>query len=168
MKLIGRLADGDISINIERNGSMIQAEIDGRVYVLESSVPEPNVYLLKYNNNIFEVLITPARKEGASIAAKVKGEDFEIDLIDPKRMRGKALQMEGADGILELKTAMPGKVVKVLVEEGAEVLKGMGILVVEAMKMQNEMKTTKDGVVKEIRFSEGETVNAGDVLAVIE
>ncbi len=55
-----------------------------------------------------------------------------------------------------------------LVEKGAAVQKGDGILVVEAMKMQNEMKAPKDGVVKEIRFKEGTTVNAGDVLAIIE
>ena len=63
---------------------------------------------------------------------------------------------------------MPGKLVRVLVEVGAEVKQGEGILIVEAMKMQNEMKSPKDGVVKEISFAEGATVNAGDVLAVIE
>ena len=63
---------------------------------------------------------------------------------------------------------MPGKLVRVLVETGAPVKQGEGVLVVEAMKMQNEMKSPKDGNVKEIRFAEGATVNAGDVLAVIE
>ncbi len=63
---------------------------------------------------------------------------------------------------------MPGKIVRILVESGAEILQGDGVIVVEAMKMQNEMKSPKDGIVKEIRFAEGETVNAGDVLAAIE
>ena len=63
---------------------------------------------------------------------------------------------------------MPGKLVRILVEQGAEIKQGEGVLVVEAMKMQNEMKSPKDGVVKEIRFAEGATVNAGDILAVIE
>ncbi len=73
-----------------------------------------------------------------------------------------------ADGAAEIKTAMPGKLVRILVEVGAEVKQGDGVLVVEAMKMQNEMKSPKDGIVKEIRFEEGATVNAGDVLAIIE
>jgi biotin carboxyl carrier protein len=73
-----------------------------------------------------------------------------------------------ADGASEIKTAMPGKLVRVLVEVGAEIKKGEPVLVVEAMKMQNEMKSPKDGIVKEIRFAEGATVNAGDVLAIIE
>ena len=55
-----------------------------------------------------------------------------------------------------------------MTEIGAEIKHGESVLVVEAMKMQNEMKSPKDGIVKEIRFSEGETVNAGDVLAIIE
>ena len=63
---------------------------------------------------------------------------------------------------------MPGKLVRILAAEGAEIKQGEGVLIVEAMKMQNEMKSPKDGVVKEIRFAEGATVNAGDVLAIIE
>ena len=63
---------------------------------------------------------------------------------------------------------MPGKLVRILTEVGAEIKQGDSVLVVEAMKMQNEMKAPKDGIVKEIRFAEGATVNAGDVLAVIE
>jgi biotin carboxyl carrier protein len=63
---------------------------------------------------------------------------------------------------------MPGKVVRVLVQVGAEVEAGQGVLVVEAMKMQNEMKSLQAGRVVSIRVAEGETVNAGDVLAVTE
>ena len=63
---------------------------------------------------------------------------------------------------------MPGKVVRILVAEGDEVEKGKGVLVVEAMKMQNEIKSPKKGVVKKLSAAEGSAVNAGDVLAVIE
>jgi len=63
---------------------------------------------------------------------------------------------------------MPGKVVRVLVAEGAEVEAGAGILVVEAMKMQNELKSPRAGVVISVGVAPGDTVNAGDVLAVLE
>jgi biotin carboxyl carrier protein len=63
---------------------------------------------------------------------------------------------------------MPGKVVRVLVTAGANVEAGAGIIVVEAMKMQNEMKAPKAGVVLSINAAEGATVKAGDVLAVVE
>jgi biotin carboxyl carrier protein len=63
---------------------------------------------------------------------------------------------------------MPGKIVRVLVQAGDKVEAGAGIIVVEAMKMQNEMKAPKAGAVVSINADEGATVNAGDVLAVIE
>jgi biotin carboxyl carrier protein len=103
------------------------------------------------------------------VQVNVGGEtDFEITLSDPKRMRHSAGAGENAEGAAEIKTAMPGKVVRILVEAGAEVKQGDGVLIVEAMKMQNEMKAPKDGIVREIRAEQGATVNAGDVLAVIE
>ena len=63
---------------------------------------------------------------------------------------------------------MPGKVVKVQVDAGATVEKGAGVIVVEAMKMQNEMKSPRTGKVVSINVKPGDTVNAGDVLAVLE
>ena len=63
---------------------------------------------------------------------------------------------------------MPGKVVKVQVEAGASVEKGAGVIVVEAMKMQNEMKSPRAGTVVSVNVKAGDTVNAGDVLAVLD
>jgi biotin carboxyl carrier protein len=63
---------------------------------------------------------------------------------------------------------MPGKVVRILAREGTEVQAGQGIIVVEAMKMQNELKSPKQGVVQKIEVTEGATVNAGDVLVIVE
>jgi biotin carboxyl carrier protein len=63
---------------------------------------------------------------------------------------------------------MPGKVVRILVEQGGEVAAGDGIVVVEAMKMQNELKSPKAGIVSSLHAEVGGTVNAGDVLAIIE
>ena len=63
---------------------------------------------------------------------------------------------------------MPGKVVRILVAQGDEVEAGAGILVVEAMKMQNEVKSPKKGMIQKIQVQEGAAVNAGDVLAIVE
>jgi biotin carboxyl carrier protein len=63
---------------------------------------------------------------------------------------------------------MPGKIVRVLVGQGDEVAAGSGVLVVEAMKMQNEIKSPKKGTIQKILVSEGAAVNAGDVLAIVE
>ena len=63
---------------------------------------------------------------------------------------------------------MPGKVVRILVAHGTEVEAGAGVLVVEAMKMQNEVKSPKNGTIQKILVKEGAAVNAGDVLAIVE
>ncbi len=83
-------------------------------------------------------------------------------------MRSAAVAGGDLSGAAEIKTAMPGKIVSILARQGAEIKQGEGVIIVEAMKMQNEIKSPKDGIVKEIRVAEGATVNAGDVLAVIE
>ena len=63
---------------------------------------------------------------------------------------------------------MPGKIVRVLVSQGDAVEAGAGVLVVEAMKMQNEIKSPKKGTIQKILVGEGAAVNAGDVLAIVE
>lgn len=168
MKLTAELDDEKYEIDFKRTGENVSAEIDGRIYELEAHLVEPNVYLFKHENRIYQIFVAPNEKKSEPFVVNVGNNDFEISLIDPKRMRSAAGADENAGGAAEIKTAMPGKVVRVLVEAGAEIQKGDGVLIVEAMKMQNEMKAPKDGIVKEIRVSEGTTVNAGDVLAVIE
>jgi biotin carboxyl carrier protein len=62
---------------------------------------------------------------------------------------------------------MPGKVVRVLVKQGAAVEAGQGLLVVEAMKMQNEIRSPKSGKIEKLLVVENQTVNAGETLAVV-
>lgn len=162
MKLLAELQEQKYEINLERDGTRVLAEIDGRNYELEASEPESGVFLLKHDNRIYQIYVAPNN------LVNLGRHQFEINLIDPKRLRGASGGAGQTDGTIEIKTAMPGKVVRILVEQGAEVEKGDGVIVVEAMKMQNELKSPKDGIVREIRFSEGATVNAGDILAIIE
>ena len=162
MKLFAEIEDQKFEINLKREAEKVFAEIDGRSYELESSETESNVYLFKYGNRIFQIYVAPNN------LVSLGNKQFEITLIDPKKLRGTGESGAAADGISEIKTTMPGKVVRVLAEKGAEIRKGDGVIVVEAMKMQNEMKAPKDGFIREIRFSEGATVNAGEILVVIE
>lgn len=168
MKLQAEFNNENYQITFEQNGEHLTADIDGRRYELEASQPEPNVYLFKHDGKIYEFLVSSGEKLNEPLQVSTGNHNFEIRIVDPKKLRGKGATSGETDGAAEIKTAMPGKLVRVLVEQGAEVQKGDGILVVEAMKMQNEMKAPKDGTVKEIRFAEGATVNAGDVLAIIE
>ncbi len=162
MKLIAELNNEKHELEFKREADKVFAKIDDREYELEASEVEPNVYLFKHNNQIYQIYAAP------NGIVNVGNNQFEVNLIDPKRLRSSSASDVSTDGIAQIKTAMPGKIVRILVTEGTEVLQGDGILIVEAMKMQNEMKSPKDGIVKEIKVAEGATVNAGDVLAIIE
>jgi biotin carboxyl carrier protein len=162
MKLGAQIDDHTYEVEIKRDGSRVSASVDGREYELEASEPESAVYLLKHENRVFEVYVSP---DGI---VNVGGHQLEVKISDPKRLRGARGDVEHGDGTAEIKTAMPGKIVRILVAEGDEVEKGDGVIVVEALKMQNEMKAPKAGVVKQIGVKEGDTVNAGDILAAIE
>ena len=153
-------------IELRRDGEKVFARIDDREYEVEASEPEPGVFLIRHDNKIYETAVTAAADGRKTVS--LRGKDHEIVLHDPKRLRGRDEAEEHAGGVAEIKTAMPGKVVRILTTLGTVVEKGDGILVVEAMKMQNELKSPKAGAVKEIRVEEGSTVAAGDVLATIE
>ena len=168
MKLIGETDSLKHEIEIKRVDEKVFASIDGRQYELEASEPEPNVYLFKHDGKIYQIFVSPRQNASDLLSVNIKNHTFEVKIVDPKRLRGTGGTGENTDGTAEIKTAMPGKLVRILVEKGAEIKQGDGVLVVEAMKMQNEMKSPKDGIVKEIRFAEGATVNAGDILAIIE
>ena len=168
MKLIAELNDEKFEVLIKQEDDKFFAEIGGRKYEIEASEPEPNVFLFKHEGKIYEIFVSPQKNPDQPLLVRGKENVYEVNVIDPKRLRGSGAAGGDAQGTAEIKTAMPGKIVRILTEVGAEVKKGDGIIVVEAMKMQNEMKSPKDGVVKEIRISEGETVHAGGVLAVIE
>jgi biotin carboxyl carrier protein len=90
-----------------------------------------------------------------------------VELLDARAALRKAAQ-HGQAGTVELRAPMPGKVVKLLVTEGAAVELNQGLLVIEAMKMQNEIKSPRKGKVSKILAAEGTTVNAGEALAIVE
>jgi acetyl/propionyl-CoA carboxylase alpha subunit len=98
----------------------------------------------------------------------IEGEHFEFELFDERKGLLKKSGAMGVEGVQEIKSSMPGKIVKILVAEGDEVEQGEGLVVVEAMKMENEIKSPKGGVVKKIGVKEGEAVEAGTLLIVVE
>ena len=168
MKLQAELGEEKLDLDIRREGEKVFANVGGREYELEVSEPEPGVFLFKNGARVREIFVSPRSHASDPFQLSSAGSEFEIRIIDPKRLRGSGSAPEHGDGAAEIRTAMPGKVVRVLVEAGAEVAKGDGIVVVEAMKMQNELKAPKAGIVKGILVDEGTTVAAGQVLATIE
>lgn len=168
MKLNAELAGRHHEVNFRHEGAQVHAEVDGRRYTLDLRESHSAEYLLLQNNRVYECRVEKSRDQREVFEVNVDTHRYAITVIDPKRLR--SMQSSGADdhGPAQIVAPMPGKVVRVLVEVGAQVESGTGIVVVEAMKMQNEMKSTKAGTLTAIHAEVGATVNAGDVLAVIE
>ncbi len=87
---------------------------------------------------------------------------------DPRSLQGRRGAGAGAEGPRPVKAPMPGRVVRLLVGVGDEVEEGQGVVVIEAMKMQNELKSPKAGRVVRVGVAVGDTVGSGDVLVVVE
>ena len=138
-------------MGLELAGRRVSARIGARSYELEVREIDRGVYLFFLGNKGREVRV-----------------DDSIKIIDPRRLRSGQNSGAHHHGVAQIVAQMPGKVVKVHVEAGAEVEKGVGVVVVEAMKMQNEMKSPRAGVVVSVNVKPGDTVNAGDVLYVLD
>ena len=136
---------------------------DGAETLADVEMPEPGVYSVLIGGRAYEARV---EETPAALVVVIEGRRFEIDVRDPRRFTRKG-QGSGADGPQTVAAPMPGKVVRVLVAAGDEVTAGQGLLVVEAMKMQNEMKAPRAGTVLSLSAAEGVTVAAGQVLATI-
>jgi acetyl/propionyl-CoA carboxylase alpha subunit len=147
------------------DGGRVKAEVGGRVYDVELREPEPGCYLFLRDAEVHECRVNKGH-DGFDVS--LHGRNYVVTIIDPKRLRSGQDADRHHHGLAEITASMPGKVVKVQIEAGAAVEKGSGIVVVEAMKMQNEMKSPRAGVVVAVNVKPGDTVNAGDVLAVVE
>jgi biotin carboxyl carrier protein len=168
MKLAAEISGEKHELDIKHDGSRVIAEVDGRRYEVESRGQQPGVYLLLADGHAYECHVGHSEAKHEAMEVTVGNHTYAVTLTDPKRLRGAQSSAGHAGGTSQIVAPMPGKVVRVLVEVGAEVEAGAGLVIVEAMKMQNEMKSPKAGKVTSVNVAVGATVNAGDVLAVVE
>ena len=151
-------------LDLEQREGRWSCRIDGREVEVDAVLARPNVLSLRIGNKAYEV---KCERVGSDQHIWVGSARFAAELRDPRSLRSRT-RAAVEDGPRKLTAPMPGKVVRVLVSEGAEIEAGGGVLVVEAMKMQNEVKSPKKGTVQKILVKQGTAVNAGDVLAIVE
>jgi biotin carboxyl carrier protein len=151
-------------LELDRSSGNFTCRLDGRSIEADAVLIRRGELSLRLGNELYD-----AKCEHSAGGLKIWiGEDgFNVEVHDPRGLRSRG-RAGDEHGIKRLTAPMPGKVVRVLVEQGAQVEAGAGIMVVEAMKMQNEVRSPKKGVVQKLMVSQGEAVNAGDVLAIVE
>jgi biotin carboxyl carrier protein len=137
--------------------------VDGRLAEADAIRISHGAYSILLDGRSFEVT---AEETPSGLLIRTNGREFQVKIFDPRswrRRRGAGIELEGRQ---QLVAPMPGKIVRVLVAEGEQVSSGQGLLVIEAMKMQNEIRSPKSGTVEKVA-REGQTVNAGEVLAIV-
>jgi biotin carboxyl carrier protein len=151
-------------LDLNRAEAGWSCRLDGRNVEVDAVLVRPDVLSLRVGNQVYEV---KCERVAGDLQLWVGSERFAAELRDPRSLRSR-IRATDHHGAKELAASMPGKVVRLLVHEGSEVEAGAGVVVVEAMKMQNEIKSPKKGRIQKILVSEGTAVNAGDILAIVE
>jgi biotin carboxyl carrier protein len=147
------------------NSQQWRCRLDGLELHVDAIMARPNVLSILIQGKAYEV---KRERIGADLHLWVGSERYAVELHDPRSYRSRHETASLESGPRKLTAPMPGKVVRVLVHEKEKVAQGQSILVVEAMKMQNEIKSPKKGIVQKLSVAEGAAVNAGDVLAIVE
>lgn len=167
MKLAVEIDGETCTLDLAGNGTAASYTLRGAIDSSgAASIAEltPGVFSVLLGTRSFDVRIA---RSGDALEVWVGSRRHVLSLSDA-RDRSTRVRKTGASGPVELRAQMPGKIVKLLVETGAAVQTGQGLIVVEAMKMQNEMKSPKDGTVSKIHAVEGATVTAGESLLVVD
>ena len=150
-------------------GGACECLVDGRLVTVDARVLQPGVMsLLVLDSKDSKGTARQFRCVLDGDAVVVDGRRHEFAVYDPRSLAGRLGSGGGADGPRPVKAPMPGRVVRVLVAVGDEVAEGQGVVVIEAMKMQNELKSPKAGRVVRVAVDVGDTVGSGDVLVVVE
>jgi biotin carboxyl carrier protein len=176
--MIFEVAIGDRvrTVGVVRKGGLLHVDLDGQLHVVDAR---------RVNESIVSMLVqrdgaaVPSRSIDAAFATGTEAGDFDVHLdgrtipvqIRPAGSFGRQKKAgAGATGTgpQRVVSPMPGKVVRVLVKSGDQVTARQGLVVVEAMKMENELRAARDGRVRDVSVAEGQSVDAGTVLLIVE
>jgi biotin carboxyl carrier protein len=158
VKFIAREGGRELEVEVERHGSGYRVKLGDRWVDADFANVGNYVRSLRLEDGTQVSLVHHV--SGTTHEITLGGTLVTVEVIDPlaAKRRGRADEMSGG-GIV--KALMPGRVVRVLVSKGDAVRKGAGLLILEAMKMENEIQAPTDGVVDELFVAPGQTVEGG-------
>ncbi len=175
MKLIGILDSKEYEIVVENSDQphLFYVSLEGRSYTLDAHAMPSEIVTVLIDNRSYDVDLDRLNISNAldgRMAVRVRGRVIDLEMLDERRKKMKDAQATHffESGFVRILSPMPGKIVRVLVSESEEVTEGQGLVVVEAMKMENELKSPKNGAVKEVFTKAGDSVDSGALLMTIE
>jgi biotin carboxyl carrier protein len=152
-------------LELKKTDAGWECRLDGRAIQVDAVIARQDVLSLIIDGRAYEI---KREQTATGLHLWVGGTRLAVDLRDPRSLRSRQKTAGNEKGPVKIAAPMPGRVVRVLITENHEIEAGQGLIVVEAMKMQNEIKSPKKGIVKKILVSPGTAVNPGDILAVVE
>jgi biotin carboxyl carrier protein len=164
MKYIATVAGQDFEIDVDRQA---EVEVDGRTHAVDLRLIDgAHLYSLVLDNTSFELFVE--RREGAYYVL-IEGDQYEVDVDQERLKKLKAFggNVQEEHGAANVAAPMPGLVVRVLVAPGDAVAENQGLVLLEAMKMENEIRSPRDGIVQSISVEDGDTVDKDETLLLI-
>jgi biotin carboxyl carrier protein len=153
-------------VELEQQNGTWKFYLDGNPLDANAVEVAPHTFSVLLNGESHQIRIAP-RPDG-TLTLHAGPAEYHAEISDPRSWRGRRHGALEAEGRQQIAAPMPGKVVRILVKQGDTVEAGQGLLVVEAMKMQNEIRSPKSGKIEKLFAKEGQPVNAGEVLLWVE
>lgn len=164
MKLQVELGGQPHTIEIAQEQGKLTFAIDDMPIAADAVEVAPGIYSLLIANRSYEVRVEPFASD---LRVAIGHCEFITRVRDPRKWGRNRAGSASSEGRQMIAAPMPGRIVRVLVASGEEVAAGQGIVVVEAMKMQNEVRSPKRGKVERLLVAEGQALNAGDIIAIV-
>lgn len=161
MRFVARRAGAELPVEVERYGSGYRVKLGEKSIIID--LVETGRFLRSLRLEDGTQFAFVHHREGTMHHITLGGANIAVEIVDPLALRRKGTDDDaGAGGIL--KALMPGRVVRLLVKTGDVVRRGQSLLILEAMKMENDIQSPVDGVVDEIFINAGDTIEAGGQL----
>jgi biotin carboxyl carrier protein len=176
MTFIGKLDDTEHIITVQDNDDDnhgYTVELDGRVYHVDAHAMPSEIVSALIDNKSYDLDLektNPHDSLDGRLGVRVRGRVVYLEMLDERRKKMKDAQMTrfSESGLVRIVSPMPGKILRVLAKEGQSVKEGDGLVVVEAMKMENELRAPRDGTVKSILAKPGDSVDSSALLMTID
>jgi biotin carboxyl carrier protein len=166
MKFVVRHGEETPLINVERHGQGYRVQYDGRELIVDLVAANAFLQSLRFEDG--RQFLLGHHHEGSQHQVSFGDKTILLEIFDPLSLKRRRREDEAGAGGGALKALMPGRVVRIMVEEGAAVQKGEGLLILEAMKMENEITAPMAGTVTKIAVTAGQSVDGGADLLTIE
>ena len=171
MKLEIETGDRVRAVTIQRKGALLQVVVDGKPHLVDARRVSDGAISLLLGERSVDAGFAAHRGNGAGngdITVHLDGVVVPVQIRQAGAFGRQKKETAQASGPQRLVAPMPGKVVRVLVKAGDTVKAKQGLVVVEAMKMENELRAARDGRVRDVMVKEGQSVDAGAALAIVE